>query len=447
MNKKWLTKLADVIEKKHGKDARDKIFGDLDNVGEDHASMSAWFERFTRGMDELNDKDFLQQMMIKHCPCGRGYEEDGKRYKELYDKSKDLNEFVSLLENYWLTNHGGADISELRGNVLYLTKHLGDDENTGSCGKGCHCFLAKYTEKFISDIFCYCCTIGHTGRPFQHAFGNDIKMEFIESVICGGKGCAMAVHLPEKKVDISNYTDVELCNNGFNMYCEMFAIPTGYSITHCRNYSYVTRAKLSSTTIVYNVNVNDNHHEVARNLAQLFESKKVTNHLELARDEVFFEALKENGFTMELSHKMMIMDIRDYIPNFSHDGRVCISVVKNCDDLRHWIDVNEYGWLYSEHEWAEINAQDNITMYLARYDGVPASAMLTINNGSACIELINTLPDYRQKGLATAMIKDALSDLKNKGIFKVTVQTDAAKLFEGIGFSVVCDKYVAKYKE
>ena len=445
MNIEWIKKLANDIEVRHGKEARDKIIGDIDGFVSSPESLSAWFANFTTGLDELNDKEFLQQMMVKHCPCGGGDEERGALYKELYNKSKNLQEFVKLLND----NDAMGDILELRGNVLYITKYLVDNEDDcGSCGKACHCYLAKYTNKVISDIFCYCCTIAHTGRPFQCAFGHDVKMEFIESVIGGGKGCTMTVHLPEKKTtDTSKYTDVELCNHGFNMYCEMFAAPTGYWLTHCENYSYVTRNELSSTTVVYNVNVKDNHHEVAHSLAQLFESQKVSNHLELARDDIFFEALKENGFTMELSHQMMIMDITDYISYFSHDAGTSISVVQNCDDLRHWIAVNEYGWLYSEQEWTEINSLDNVTMYLAWYDGVPVSAMLTISDGSACIELINTLPDYRQKGLATAMIKVALSDLKNKGISKVTVQTDATKLFEGIGFSVVCDKYVAKYKE
>ena len=91
-----------------------------------------------------------------------------------------------------------TDVMELRGNVLYMTKPLGDCTDTGSCGKGCHCWLAMHTNKAVSDIFCHCCTIGHTGRPFQIAFGDDIKMELIESIICGGKACVMTVHLPKK---------------------------------------------------------------------------------------------------------------------------------------------------------------------------------------------------------------------------------------------------------
>jgi len=83
-------------------------------------------------------------------------------------------------------------------------------------------------------------------------------------------------------------------------------------------------------------------------------------------------------------------------------------------------------------------------MYLARYSSVPAASMLTISDGSACIELLHTLPDYRKKGLASVMIKQALSDLKAQGVSKVTVQTGAVDLFAKIGFSVVCSKYIAR---
>jgi len=94
--------------------------------------------------------------------------------------------------------YGDTDIMELKGSVLYMTKPLGSSTDTGKCGKGCHCWLAMHTNKAVSDIFCYCCTIGHTGRPFQVVFGDDIQLEFVESIVCGGMACVVAVHLPEK---------------------------------------------------------------------------------------------------------------------------------------------------------------------------------------------------------------------------------------------------------
>jgi hypothetical protein len=198
MNKQWISQLAGDVEAKYGKKQRDRIFGDIEGVHDTPESLSAWFRNFTIGMDELNDKKFLQQMMANRCPCGGDDEENGKAMKEFYDNSKTLDEFIDLFGK-WLHKkyNGDVDKMELRGNVLNMIKPSGGHKVTGSCGNGCHCFLARFTEKIVSDIFCHCCTIGHTGRMFKVAFGDDIKMEFIESIICGGKECVMAVHLPK----------------------------------------------------------------------------------------------------------------------------------------------------------------------------------------------------------------------------------------------------------
>jgi len=198
MNKQWLSCLANDIEKRYGKETRNRIFSDIDSMANTSEYLSAWFENLINGLDELNDKEFLQQMMANHCPCGGDYEKDGKAMKEIYNKCDTLAEFVCNLNKWQLDKYGDTDKMELQNNVLYMTKPLGGCTDTGSRGKGCHCWLAMHTNVAVSDIFCHCCTIGHTGRPFQVAFGDSIKMEFIESIICGGKVCVMTVYLPEK---------------------------------------------------------------------------------------------------------------------------------------------------------------------------------------------------------------------------------------------------------
>ena len=198
MNKQWLLCLAGDIEEMYGKETSDRIFGDIDSMAHTSEYLSAWFENFTTAMDELGDREFLQQVMATHCPCGGDYEKIGKAYKYLYDKSDTLEAFVDAQRQWHIDEYGDTDIMELRGNVLYMTKPLGECTDTGNCGRGCHCWLAMHTNKAVSDIFCHCCTIGHTGRPFQVAFGDNIKMKLVESIICGGKACVMAVHLPEK---------------------------------------------------------------------------------------------------------------------------------------------------------------------------------------------------------------------------------------------------------
>ena len=439
---KWIAQLASDIESKYGKEARDRIFGDIDVMKNNPEFLSTWFENFTSKMDALGDKEFLRLMMANRCPCGGDNEDDGRAIKGLFDNSKTLNEFTKALKNWYMQKYSdGGDDLELRGNVLYLTKPLSNSEKQGRCGKGCHCWLAMHTNKKASDIFCHCCTIGHTGRPFQVAFGNDIKMEFIESIICGGSGCTMTVHLPEKAT-----SDLALCKHGFNIYCEMLATPTGFEVVHEESYSYITGNPVSPTMVIFDVNLNENQYQIANDLAHLISSKKVSNWLELVRDDVFFEALKKAGFTITQQDLMMVTDITDYAADFSHDDMIRISVVQSLDELKHWIEINRgyFGDLYSERQWAEIHTLSNVTMYLAKYNGIPVSSMLTITGGSACVELVHTIPDYRKKGIASVMIGQALSDLKAKGISKVTVQTGAADLFEKMGFSVVCEKYVAK---
>lgn len=198
MNKQWISQLAANIEDKHGKEKRDRIFGNINDIQGSPEFLSAWFENFTTGMDELDDKEYLQRMMANHCPCGGDYEKDGLAYKEIYDKSDTLVKFVDGIIEWHFDKYGDMDEMELRGNVLYMTKPLGGCTDTGSCGKGCHCWLAMHANNLVSDIFCHCCTIGHTGRPFNVAFGDGIKMELVESIVGGGKKCIMSIHLPEK---------------------------------------------------------------------------------------------------------------------------------------------------------------------------------------------------------------------------------------------------------
>jgi len=199
MNKQWILQLAGDIGDKYGKETRDRIFGNIDSMENSPESISAWFNSFSKGLDELNDKTFLQQMMANRCPCGGNYETDGRAMKDIYERSNTLAEFVDALKKWNIDKYGDYDIVEFRDNVLFMTKPLGESSGTGSCGKGCHCWLAMHTNKTVSDIFCYCCTIGHTGRPFKVAFGDDIEMKFIESIICGGKACVMTVQIPEKR--------------------------------------------------------------------------------------------------------------------------------------------------------------------------------------------------------------------------------------------------------
>jgi len=246
-----------------------------------------------------------------------------------------------------------------------------------------------------------------------------------------------------------NENDLKLCKHGFNIYCEMLAAPTGFRIEKGRDFSYITGDELKPTMVIFNVDIKENHQESVRNIVKLIKSGKISNHYELIKEDILFEALKENGFSIYQDDKMLIMDITDYSLYPVYDDIIDVSLVKSTEDLKHWININQANWghLYNENQWEEIYVLDNVKMYLTRYNNIPASSMLTITDGSACIELLHTLEEYRKKGLATAMIKQALIDLKNYGVSKVTIQTGAVELFNKIGFSIVCDKYIARLEK
>ena len=196
MNKEWLSKLASAIEAKHGTVTRNRIFGDIANLSEDDIVICSFFHKLVSEMDELDDREFLTSVMANNCPCGhRDFE---VIIKKTYDESNTLEEFAERLERGNLIE----DLVSFEGNILTLTKHpfekYGKHKHSGLFTKGCHCELASHAKEPISSIFCHCCTVGFYGKMFKNALGVDVKVEFIDSVIIGGKGCKAVIHLPPK---------------------------------------------------------------------------------------------------------------------------------------------------------------------------------------------------------------------------------------------------------
>ena len=196
--KKWLLGLASDVEAKYGKNIRNDIYGDIQGVENDHDCIKKWFRQFINGMDKLDDKGFLTSILAERCPCGHAEFEGVIRQN--YEESKSLEEFADRLANGNLIE----DDVRLEGNTLILTKKpfskYGKHDHKEPYSTTCHCGLGSHTDKPISDIFCHCCTVGFYGKMFKNALGRDIKVEFRDSVIIGGKGCTAAVYLPEKEI-------------------------------------------------------------------------------------------------------------------------------------------------------------------------------------------------------------------------------------------------------
>lgn len=76
-------------------------------------------------------------------------------------------------------------------------------------------------------------------------------------------------------------------------------------------------------------------------------------------------------------------------------------------------------------------------LYLARADGLPAATVLTYETGSECgVYLVATLPEARGRGLATALVLDALREARGRGCETTSLQATARgrPLYERLGY-------------
>jgi GNAT superfamily N-acetyltransferase len=76
-------------------------------------------------------------------------------------------------------------------------------------------------------------------------------------------------------------------------------------------------------------------------------------------------------------------------------------------------------------------------MYMARADGVPASTVVTYEKDGECgIYLVATLPEARGRGLASALMKHALVEARERGCTTTALQSSARgrPVYERLGY-------------
>jgi ribosomal protein S18 acetylase RimI-like enzyme len=79
--------------------------------------------------------------------------------------------------------------------------------------------------------------------------------------------------------------------------------------------------------------------------------------------------------------------------------------------------------------------------YRADLDGRPASVALALHHGDDCgVSFVATIPEARRRGLATAVMRQALQDARAKGCTSTTLQaTDLGeRLYEHLGYRRLC---------
>lgn len=101
------------------------------------------------------------------------------------------------------------------------------------------------------------------------------------------------------------------------------------------------------------------------------------------------------------------------------------------------------GWNQTEDDWRRLVELDADGCFVGLCEGVPAATLTTTVFGDvAWVAMVLTDPDYRGRGLATALLQHALAYLAGRGV--AAVRLDATSLgrpvYERLGFRVVSEQ-------
>ncbi len=156
------------------------------------------------------------------------------------------------------------------------------------------------------------------------------------------------------------------------------------------------------------------------------------------------ERLKSRGFTFEMQAVAMRCD-RCVRPSVSESVEV-----EELDPRRYgvWADIMCRSFEFPDDVGALGRGVLNIPevrLYLAYVDGAPAgTALLYSRYGLGCVDFIGTLPQYRRRGVASAVTARAVADSRSMGNrwtgLEVVAGSAAERVYRRIGFRPVHDR-------
>lgn len=172
-----------------------------------------------------------------------------------------------------------------------------------------------------------------------------------------------------------------------------------------------------------------------------------------SKPEDLASTLVNTGFELDDASLCMVMDLDGRFKETPVDS-INIITVRDEDALKKWVDIINvalFGFeIMSFEQFSDIYSASNVCLMLATYDGIPATVCMTITDSDiGTVEFVATLKEYRNKGLGTAVLKEALSDLQDKGIKSVTLRAapDGISLYKKLGFIEYCKRIMVSAKE
>lgn len=141
-----------------------------------------------------------KETSISSCPC---YIEADKveQAKAIFDKNTDIQSFVNEMNERHVI--GKRIWYEPQEKAIYITKMHACD-----CGRGCpssqtiirqrcHCGYVNHLDRNIPISYCKCAATFF--RPmFVPMFGENVRIEPVETVLAGGEDCVFRIMVDEE---------------------------------------------------------------------------------------------------------------------------------------------------------------------------------------------------------------------------------------------------------
>lgn len=156
------------------------------------------------------------------------------------------------------------------------------------------------------------------------------------------------------------------------------------------------------------------------------------------------DSLTQHGFRRNYSLTGMAIDLATVGNKVNIPEEVVIKVIDDKSSLDKWAEVVSLGLfkgLIESSMFYDLLNDESATFYLAiKGDRAIASSMLFLSSEVATINIVSTLPEYRNLGIGTAMTTLPLLDAKNKGFTIGVLQASemGRSIYKRIGFTEYC---------
>ncbi len=172
-------------------------------------------------------------------------------------------------------------------------------------------------------------------------------------------------------------------------------------------------------------------------------------------DQKAAHILHEHGF---IQYPHTFVGMRADITNLAHntyEPPITVKEITQKEDIEIWIDIvfrNNPG--YEKHEWEKSRydllekGTSSIKLYVGFYAGEPcATSMIIYHKDMVTLHSINTLPEYRCKGLGYAVTHKALFDAACNGITQaiLTASSLGQSLYQKMGFKEYAQYHIYLY--